>query len=147
MYKRCVSTPLPKVSLLIIRRGYPKMTSSTSNLSLIYDGMETYRDTHTSHTRLRYTRKDEANRKFEKKIIFLLMSGTFSNDVRNEWDVLQWRHTCIQNLWCPHLPFLMLCWTKPNRKLFYEFLVQWFPKSAQRTTGGPQDELKWSANP
>ncbi len=26
-------------------------------------------------------------------------------------------------------------------------LHQWFPKSAPRTTSGPQDELKWSANP
>jgi hypothetical protein len=24
--------------------------------------------------------------------------------------------------------------------------MQWFPKSALRTTGGPRDELKWSTN-
>jgi hypothetical protein len=26
-------------------------------------------------------------------------------------------------------------------------VVQWLPKSAPRTTGGPRDWLKWSANP
>jgi len=39
-------------------------------------------------------------------------------------------------------PFIWIC--------FYVHrlpLEQWFPKSAPRTTGGPRDWLKWSANP
>ncbi len=29
----------------------------------------------------------------------------------------------------------------------YIYLGQWFPKSAPRTTGGPRDFPRWSANP
>jgi hypothetical protein len=76
MYKRCVSTPLPKVSLLIIRRGHPKMTSSTSNLGLIYDGMETHVHTHTQDYVIQG----------KMKLIESLKKDYFSF---NEWDVLQ----------------------------------------------------------